>query len=147
MVDVGASGVVILKDGKVVLVQENKDYNRGLWNLPCGKLEPNENIFKAAVREAKEETNLDVELDGLVGVYQSINQKGVDAIRFIFKAKVLGGVFRKQEDELLDARWFDLEEVKRMRIEEFSWPGVRDAVMDCIHRGTIDSKYLTSYIK
>lgn len=47
--------LLIRKDGKFLLLKE-----RGAWNFPGGKVEEGELIEDAAVRELKEETNLDV---------------------------------------------------------------------------------------
>jgi len=60
--------VYVIKDGKLLMVQENQPHCRGKWNLPAGHLDQNENMFDAAIREAKEETGLDVKLTGFLGV-------------------------------------------------------------------------------
>jgi 8-oxo-dGTP diphosphatase len=57
-----------------VLIRNNNDdilmltsKKIGAWSLPGGKVEPGEQPRAAAVRETKEETNLDVEIIGLAG--------------------------------------------------------------------------------
>jgi 8-oxo-dGTP diphosphatase len=60
--------VVILLPGDRVVLVERRDPPPG-WALPGGFVEAGETVEAAAVREAKEETGLDVELADLVGVY------------------------------------------------------------------------------
>jgi 8-oxo-dGTP diphosphatase len=60
---------LIEKEGEYLLVQEGKEAVRGEWNLPAGGVDEDERIQMAAVREAREETGLEVELKEFIGVY------------------------------------------------------------------------------
>jgi ADP-ribose pyrophosphatase YjhB (NUDIX family) len=60
------TAVVIDERGRIALVHRK---DNGLWALPGGGMELGESIEDCAVREVKEETGLDVELIGLVGIY------------------------------------------------------------------------------
>lgn len=55
-----SAGAVIVKDDKVLLLRRKSPYND--WTFPKGKLENQESSEEAAIREAKEETNLDVKV-------------------------------------------------------------------------------------
>lgn len=59
--------IIIEIHGEIILI-ERKNPPFG-WALPGGFVDYGESIEKAAVREAQEETSLDVELMGLLGVY------------------------------------------------------------------------------
>lgn len=64
-------GVMIIPtmDGKgIVLVKRGNPPKKGMWALPGGFGDPNECPNRTAVREALEETNLEVEIDRLLGV-------------------------------------------------------------------------------
>jgi len=64
--------VIIEVDGEIVLIErKNPPYG---WAIPGGFVDYGESVEKAAVREAKEETSLDVELVGLLGVYSEPNR-------------------------------------------------------------------------
>ena len=63
---VAASAVVTDGAGRVLLLRRS---DSGNWALPGGTLELGESITECAVREVREETGLDVEVMGLVGVY------------------------------------------------------------------------------
>lgn len=56
-------------DNKIVLIQRQNPPHKGQWALPGGFVEVGETVESAAVREGKEETGLDVELKGLVGIF------------------------------------------------------------------------------
>ena len=60
---------VIVYDGKLVLIRRKNPPFQGHFALPGGFVEVGETVETAAVREAKEETGLDVEIIKLLGVY------------------------------------------------------------------------------
>lgn len=55
-------GVLVEMEGGVVLIKRGHNPKKGLWALPAGFIEADESIEEAAIRECKEETNLDIEL-------------------------------------------------------------------------------------
>jgi len=59
--------IIIEVEGGIVLI-ERKNPPHG-WAIPGGFVDYGETVEAAAVREAKEETGLDVQLTGLLGVY------------------------------------------------------------------------------
>ena len=65
MISVGA-GVVIVEDGTVLLVKRE---DLEVWALPGGGVDEGESLAETAVREAYEETGLEVEITHLIGVY------------------------------------------------------------------------------
>lgn len=61
-----ASAIVIDAEGRILL---HRRQDNNLWALPGGKMEFGESLAGCAVREVKEETGLDVEVAGIVGIY------------------------------------------------------------------------------
>jgi 8-oxo-dGTP pyrophosphatase MutT (NUDIX family) len=88
--DLTLAAAVILRDtdGRVLLVKEN--YGRRRWGLPGGEMAPGESPAAAAIREAAEETGLEVELVQLVAVYFLRTTRA--GLRFIFEATIARGV-------------------------------------------------------
>ena len=60
---------LIIYRGKIVLIKRRNPPFEGLFALPGGFVEVGETVESAAVREAKEETGLDIGLIRLLGVY------------------------------------------------------------------------------
>ena len=104
------AGVVIIKDNKILLVQEKKPSAYGLWNLPAGHLDKNETPEIAAIREGKEETGLDLELDEKIGTFPLTSK----AQMHVYKANILNGEIMFDKNELLAVRWFTKEETKQL---------------------------------
>ncbi len=67
------TNVAIVASGRVLLIRHSW---YGVWCLPGGTVEPGESVAEAAVREAREETGLEVELTRLVGVFSLPEWKG-----------------------------------------------------------------------
>ncbi|HZW84931.1 MAG TPA: NUDIX domain-containing protein, partial [Nitrososphaerales archaeon] len=62
------AGAVIHRKGTLLVVRRASDPDRGLWAFPGGRVEVGESPSEAAVREAKEEVGLEIELEGLFDV-------------------------------------------------------------------------------
>ena len=58
------AGAVVVHEGRVLLVRNIRGVTRGRYLLPAGRVDPDELPDRAAVREAFEETNLRVEVQG-----------------------------------------------------------------------------------
>lgn len=63
---VAASAVITDDDRRILLIRRA---DSGNWALPGGTLVLGESISDCAVREVREETGLDIEVTGIVGIY------------------------------------------------------------------------------
>ncbi len=104
-------------NGKILLVQEQKEKHHGKWNLPGGHLEIGETTLEGALRELKEETGLVVDMQSTPGVYYNIHVDHT-SFRFVYSGKsntetVIAG------DGIINSRWFSVEEIEQMSDEEF----------------------------
>jgi 8-oxo-dGTP diphosphatase len=107
---VPAAGVVIQKENKILLVKRKYEPYKGDWCLPAGFMEYDESPERCAIRETKEEINLDVELDGLFGVYSGKDDPRTHAVLVMYWANVKGGEL-KPGDDAEEIRFFAKEEV------------------------------------
>ncbi len=78
---VPAVGVVCLRGEEVLLIRRGTPPRRGEWSLPGGRIEPGEPAQAAALRELREETEVEAEIVGLVDVVDAIfNNRAGDLI-------------------------------------------------------------------
>ncbi len=59
-------GVIVAYDG-LILLEQREDC--GMWGCPGGRIDPGESITQTAIRETKEETNIDIEVERIFGIY------------------------------------------------------------------------------
>jgi len=105
-------GVVLEQGGKYLLVQEKQPRVYGKWNLPSGRVDRGETLEQAAVREAKEETGLDVKL----GRHLHVVHRAVERpVMHAYSATIVGGELKIQESEILDAKWFTYDQIVAMK--------------------------------
>lgn len=105
--------VIILSKENQVLLQKRSDV--GLWGIPSGHIEIGETVSEAAIREVKEETNLDISIKKLIGVYSDPNSqvfeypngKVVHFITTCFLAEITGGELKCNSDESLEIKFFE----------------------------------------
>jgi len=96
---------MIVQDGKVLLVQRAHEPYLGQWMLPAGFVEYGEFAEECAVREADEETGLEVVLDGLWGFYYGTDDPRNVAHLAVYVAHPVDGVLQAGDDAM-DARYF-----------------------------------------
>jgi ADP-ribose pyrophosphatase YjhB (NUDIX family) len=122
-VSLGA-GAVIVHNDRVLLVRNIRGVTRGRYLLPAGRVNIGELPDHAAARETFEETNLRVEVEGLIGLRLWVMDHGEHNYFFMFKAKLLSPVndLRPNSDEIDDARFFTREEMQALSVDE-TWAG------------------------
>ena len=118
-----AAGTLCMLDGGIVLVQRAISPAYGKWVFPGGFVDKGERVEAAAVRETREEVNLDVEIDRLLNVY-SYEDSGVVIVAYA--ARVVGGELAAK-DEALDARIFP---PTRIPWEDLAFRSAHDAIKD-----------------
>lgn len=118
-----AVGLLIEREGELLLVKRAREPYRGRWDLPGGFLEEDEEPEDGALREALEETGLRIRLGRLVGVYH--DRSGDDhTFNAYYTAHVIGG--REQAgDDASDMRWFPVAKIPA----SLAFPGHTQAVM------------------
>ncbi|HMP75219.1 MAG TPA: NUDIX domain-containing protein [Kiritimatiellia bacterium] len=118
------------EQGRCLLIRRSP-HNRsfvGQWEWPGGKVDPGEDFAEAAVREAKEESGLDVELTGLLGA-TSFEVPKLHIVLVCFDARVTGGELRLS-DEHDAAEWVPWSRVAEFPLAE----SVRDFMLEQARR-------------
>jgi ADP-ribose pyrophosphatase YjhB (NUDIX family) len=107
---VGADAAIFNAQGEILLMERNDGTG---WCLPCGFVEPDESPAQAAVREALEETGLEIEVRALVGVFTrkaSANNGPHALLAVVHLCEVTGGTLTLSK-EGLDLRYWPLDDV------------------------------------
>ncbi len=111
-----AVDVLVEKNGTVLLIKRTHDPFKGKYALPGGFVEYGETVENAAVRECREETGIDVELEGILGVYSDPDRdpRGhVVSIVFFATAKK-GKISNSNETE--DVGYKPLKEIENLEL-------------------------------
>ena len=119
------AGTLFTIDKSVVLLRRGVEPAMGKWVFPGGYVDRGESVAEAAIRETKEESQLEVKLNSLLGVY---SYPGSPNVIVVYTAEVTGGELAAG-DESLEAGRFAPEEIPW---EELGFPSTRDALNDYI---------------
>ena len=115
------AAAIILNSQNQILLQRRSD--SGKWGLPGGCQELGERFQDTIVREIKEETNLDVEIDANKRyTMEYVTDKGKLKQVVLFIAKCIGGEIKAQECEVNDIKWLDFDEA----IETITYDNTRE---------------------
>ena len=85
-----SAGAVVEHEGRLLLVRHQRAGKYDFWVAPGGGVKEDESLEAAAVREAKEETGLDVQVSKLIYIEELINPE-CRHVKFWFAASLLGG--------------------------------------------------------
>jgi len=123
--DFSAGGLVHRRRGgetAVVLAARRRPESGALvWTIPKGHLEPGESSEAAAVREVREETGLEAEVEERLGDITYWFQRRDDQGRAVrvwkrvrfFLMRRRGGRFADRDEEMDAVRWFSLDEAEQ----------------------------------
>ncbi len=118
-----AACCIVKIDQKIVLLRRSIQPGYGKWVFPGGYVDRGETVTAAAIRETREEINLEVQLESLLGVY-SYPQSPV--IIVVYVARMEGGKLLPA-DETLEVRTFSPHEIPW---EELAFPSTKEALKD-----------------
>lgn len=107
-----ASAGIILQNKKILLIRRSDytDKYPGFWGCPAGRSEHSETPEQTAIREVKEETNLDFVPTRLIS-------ESAEGERKLYR--YLGdwsGEIKIQQEELTDYGWFDYESAIKLNL-------------------------------
>ena len=105
-------GCIILKGDKVLLIGAKDDEGELFWSFPKGHQEDGETDVETAIRETKEETNLDVKIVDDEPIRAGHLVHGGTAYKeiLLFVAEPLNDEIKKQEDEVEKVEWVKIDE-------------------------------------
>jgi ADP-ribose pyrophosphatase YjhB (NUDIX family) len=105
-----AVAVLIARDGRILLGKRGPSSREpGKWSFPAGFVERGERVERAAVREAREETGLDIIVGDLVGLYSS---DGETVVLAVYEATAVGEP--RAGDDLTEVGWFATAELPEL---------------------------------
>jgi 8-oxo-dGTP pyrophosphatase MutT (NUDIX family) len=104
-----ANAIVVNDMGEILMIRRT---DNGNWAVPGGGMDLGESITDTAIRETREETGIDCQITGLVGIYTNprhvIRYTSNDEVRqefsIVFTARPTGGELRTSS-ESSDAQW------------------------------------------
>ena len=100
-------GCIVFDDGKVLMIM----HKEGHWDLPKGHVEEGETEVETAIREVKEETNIDVEVNEKYRYtlgYSPKENVWKDVVYFVASKK--GGEIQAQLEEVQSVEWVEISE-------------------------------------
>lgn len=119
-------GVFMWKDGLFLMGKRRGSHGHNSWSIPGGHLEFNETIEQCAVREAKEETNLDVRNVSLVAVTEDMFREDQKHYVTIWvRCDVVGGDLKITEpNKWIGSEWRDFKSLPSPLFEP-CWSNLR----------------------
>ena len=124
------SAIVPDSKGGILLIRRT---DNSYWSIPGGGVEPGESVSQAAVREVKEETGIECEVSGLVGIYSNPGHVAAyddgeirQEFSICFTTRLLGGIARTSDESsavrfvlTADISGYDIHPSIRMRIDHY----------------------------
>lgn len=117
---VPAASAVVTNERGEILMQRRVDNN--LWALPGGTMDFGETIVQTAEREVREETGLDVKVDGIIGTFSDprhiieyTDGEVRQQFNICFHARLAGGKLRSSH-ESTEVRWIAPDALKDLEI-------------------------------
>jgi ADP-ribose pyrophosphatase YjhB (NUDIX family) len=119
------AGTIFTLEEKIVLLKRGVEPAMGKWVFPGGYVDRGESVQEAAIRETKEESQMDVKLGPLLNVYSYSRSPNVIVV---YTAQVVGGALATG-DESVEAGVFAPPEIPW---NDLAFDSTKDALADYI---------------
>ncbi|MFD5017372.1 NUDIX hydrolase [Paenibacillus sp. NPDC058367] len=117
-----SAATVVFNDQREILLI--KGPRRG-WEMPGGQVEEGESLKEAAIRETKEESGIDIEINKFCGVFQNVDRS---ICTTLFLGKAIGGE-PATSSESLEVGFFSIEQAMDM----LTWKNLRLRLEYCLN--------------
>ncbi|WP_335870334.1 NUDIX hydrolase [Bacillus sp. 2205SS5-2] len=102
------AGLVLDEKGRWLVVKKKYGGLKGKWSLPAGFVQEGETADEAAIRETKEETGIEAEVQGLIGLRTGVIREEISDNMLVFSLKASNHQrLVPQEKEIMEVRWID----------------------------------------
>ncbi len=139
-----AAGALFSLEGGIVMVRRSIEPSYGKWVFPGGYVDRGETVIGAAVRETKEEVNLDVRIVSVLDVYSYAKSS---VVVVVYTAEIIGGEL-SAGDEALEAKAFAPDTIPW---SELAFPSTFEALRAYVRshfRLKLDlSQYASNYLQ
>jgi ADP-ribose pyrophosphatase YjhB (NUDIX family) len=107
---VPAVAIILMNNRQIVLVKRKYQPRKGMWSLPAGFMEFGETAEQTAIREAKEETNLDIKVTELFGVFPGVDDPRVHVVVIVYYGEIINGQL-SPGDDASEVKFFPLNDI------------------------------------
>jgi 8-oxo-dGTP pyrophosphatase MutT (NUDIX family) len=134
--EVSAGGVVYRRTGEAVeiaLAARRTRKGELVWGLPKGQIEAGESPEAAAVREVREETGVEAQVEAPLGdtrYFYVWDNARIRKLVHMYLLRATGGDVADHDDEMEDVRWFAKEEVVGLA----AYRGEREVLQRAVNR-------------
>ena len=111
------TGIIIVKDNKVLMVKESKKECYGKLAFPAGHVEDGENIMEASKRELLEETGYTADITKVFPIISFSGKRPMIMIHFLGSNEKL--IQEYHTDEILKLEWIDLNDLTHLNPSQF----------------------------
>ncbi|MDE0845407.1 MAG: NUDIX hydrolase [Actinomycetota bacterium] len=111
------AGIIVYSADQVLLIKRGTEPEKGLWSLPGGRVQIGEPIRHAALRELKEESNLEGRFEEMIGwVDLKINEHHFVIVNL--RCSVSNPSKLKAGDDAAEVGFFQVEELHQLDMSE-----------------------------
>jgi ADP-ribose pyrophosphatase YjhB (NUDIX family) len=111
-------GVVVVRDGRVLLVRRGRPPRLGEWGIPGGAQRLGETVLETAAREVREETGIEIRDARVLTAVDSITRDAAGRVEYHYTlVEVVAGWDGGEPvaaDDAMDARWATFEEAEAL---------------------------------